>query len=204
MTARSPLQYRAIAEAAGAPPLSGGGNFRNGTTPYDNLTISVKFADGIAIAEDIRVEGPAAAHHLSGTASVPARGNTNMKRRRQPYCGYHAPPGFVLPFVVQGPWEDPLIFPIRKCLIGASPASAPLASTPSRTEDPRRRAFGAGAVYRGGLKPETPMPPSCACAGATGMQRRRTDSGKFRVRGRISENVIRRSSGRIERGMSAL
>src|SRR5207247_10220633 len=54
-------------------PLSGGGNFRSGTTPYDNLTIAVKFADGIATAEDIRVEGPAARITLSGTASVPAR-----------------------------------------------------------------------------------------------------------------------------------
>src|SRR5881227_1273347 len=41
-------------------PLSGGGNFRNGSTPYDNLTIAVKFSDGIATAEDVRVEGPTA------------------------------------------------------------------------------------------------------------------------------------------------
>ena len=33
-------------------PLSGGGNFRNGSTPYDNLTIAVKFSDGVATAED--------------------------------------------------------------------------------------------------------------------------------------------------------
>lgn len=54
-------------------PLSGGGNFRNGSTPYDNLTIAVKFADGIATAEDIRIEGPAAKITLTGTASVPTR-----------------------------------------------------------------------------------------------------------------------------------
>ena len=54
-------------------PLSGGGNFRSGSTPYDNLTIAVKFADGIATAEDVRVEGPAARLTLTGTASVPAR-----------------------------------------------------------------------------------------------------------------------------------
>src|ERR1700761_5413987 len=36
-------------------PLSGGGNFRSGSTPYDTLTIAVKFAEGIATAEDIRV-----------------------------------------------------------------------------------------------------------------------------------------------------
>ena len=28
-------------------PLSGAGNFRNGSTPYDNLTIAVKFAEGL-------------------------------------------------------------------------------------------------------------------------------------------------------------
>ncbi|HTE93997.1 MAG TPA: AsmA family protein, partial [Bradyrhizobium sp.] len=54
-------------------PLSGGGNLRSGSTPYDNLTIAVKFSEGIATAEDIRVEGPAARITLSGTASVPAR-----------------------------------------------------------------------------------------------------------------------------------
>src|SRR5882762_9418617 len=29
-------------------PLSGGGNFRSGSTPYDTLTVALKFADGIA------------------------------------------------------------------------------------------------------------------------------------------------------------
>ena len=51
-------------------PLSGGGNFRSGSTPYDNLTIAVKFADGIASAEDVRVQGPATNLTLTGTASV--------------------------------------------------------------------------------------------------------------------------------------
>ena len=54
-------------------PLSGGGNFRSGSTPYDTLNIAVKFSDGIATAEDVRVEGPAARLTLTGTASVPAR-----------------------------------------------------------------------------------------------------------------------------------
>src|SRR3982075_2707406 len=51
-------------------PLSGGGNFRNGSTPYDNLNIAVKFADGIGTAEDIRVEGPAGRIPLSGPLRV--------------------------------------------------------------------------------------------------------------------------------------
>jgi AsmA protein len=106
-------------------PLSGSGNFRNGSTPYDNLTIAVKFADGIATAEDIRLEGPAARITLSGTASVPAR-EYDMKGVASLNTVANAPAGFVLPFVVQGPWDDPLIFPDPESLIRRSPASAPL------------------------------------------------------------------------------
>ena len=106
-------------------PLSGGGNFRSGSTPYDNLTIAVKFADGIATAEDIRVEGPAAHLTLTGTASVPAR-EYDMKGVASLNSASSGAPGFDLPFVVQGPWDDPLIFPDPESLIRRSPASAPL------------------------------------------------------------------------------
>jgi len=106
-------------------PLSGAGNFRNGSTPYDNLTLAVKFADGIATAEDIRVEGPAARITLTGTASVPAR-EYDMKGVASLTSAPNAAPGFDLPFVVQGPWDDPLIFPDPESLIRRSPASAPL------------------------------------------------------------------------------
>src|SRR5580698_4484908 len=54
-------------------PLSGAGNFRSGATPYSDLTVAVKFADGVATAQDIRVDGPAARLTLTGTVSVPAR-----------------------------------------------------------------------------------------------------------------------------------
>src|ERR1700712_3740153 len=54
-------------------PLSGGGNFRRGSTPFDNLTVAVKFSDGTATAEDVRVEGPNTRLTLTGTASVPTR-----------------------------------------------------------------------------------------------------------------------------------
>ncbi|MFK4573334.1 AsmA protein [Bradyrhizobium ottawaense] len=79
-------------------PLSGGGNFRNGSTPYNNLTIAVKFSDGVATAEDIRVEGPAAKITLTGTASVPTR-EYDMKG----VASLNSTSGFELPFVVQGP-----------------------------------------------------------------------------------------------------
>ena len=128
-------------------PLSGGGNFRSGSTPYDKLTIAVKFSDGIATAEDIRVEGPAARLTLTGTASVPAR-EYDMKGIASLVSAPNAAAGFELPFVVQGPWDDPLIFPDPESLIRRSPASAPLLEFAEGPQDPRRREVGAGSHYR--------------------------------------------------------
>ncbi|MGN1285533.1 MAG: AsmA family protein [Bradyrhizobium sp.] len=106
-------------------PLSGGGNFRSGSTPYDNLNISVKFADGVATADDIRVESPTAKITLTGTASVPSR-EYDLKGVASLTSAAGGGNGFALPFVIQGPWDDPLIFPDPESLIRRSPASAPL------------------------------------------------------------------------------
>ena len=130
-------------------PLSGAGNFRSGSTPYDNLTVAVKFADGIATTEDVRLEGPAARITLTGTASVPAR-EYDIKGVASLTSAPNAAPGFDLPFVVQGPWDDPLIFPDPESLIRRSPASAPLldAVKDRKTRDAVRSVlerFGGGA-----------------------------------------------------------
>src|SRR5882757_4600415 len=106
-------------------PLSGGGNFRSGSTPYDNLNVAVKFADGIATAEDIRVEGPAARITLTGTASVPSR-EYDLKGVASLTSVPGSDKGFDLPFVVQGPWDDPLVFPDPDSLIRRSPGAAQL------------------------------------------------------------------------------
>jgi AsmA protein len=106
-------------------PLSGGGNFRQGSTPYDKLTIALKFSDGIATAEDIRLEGPTAKLTLTGTASVPTR-DYDLKGVASLISAPNAAAGFELPFVVQGPWDDPLIFPDSESLLRRSPATAPL------------------------------------------------------------------------------
>src|SRR5579871_190105 len=53
-------------------PLSGTGNFRSGATPYTNLTVALKFANGVASLEDVQIEGPARIA-MTGTASVPSR-----------------------------------------------------------------------------------------------------------------------------------
>jgi AsmA protein len=106
-------------------PLSGAGNFHGGSTPYDNLNAAVKFSEGIATAQDVRIEGPATRVTLTGTASVPGR-EYDLKGVASLVSAPNTPPEFDLPFVVQGPWEDPLIFPDPESLIRRSPASAPL------------------------------------------------------------------------------
>jgi AsmA protein len=123
-------------------PLSGGGNFRSGSTPYDNLTIALKFSDGIATAEDVRVESPASRVTLTGTASVPAR-EYDLKGVASLTSVPNAPPGFDLPFVIQGPWDDPLIFPDPESLIRRSPGAAPLldAMKDRKTRDAVRSAI---------------------------------------------------------------
>ncbi len=136
-------------------PLSGGGNFRQGSTPYTDLTIAVKFAEGIATAEDVRVEGPAARLTLTGTASVPAR-EYDLKGVASLTSAPNAPPGFDLPFVVQGPWDDPLIFPDPESLIRRSPASAPLLDA---VKDRKTRDAVRSVLERftgGGVKPAVP------------------------------------------------
>jgi AsmA protein len=106
-------------------PLSGGGSFRNGQTPFDKLKMAVRFSDGMATAEDVEVDGPNTRITLSGTASVPAR-EYDLKGVASLTSASGKAASFELPFVVQGPWDDPLIFPDPVSLIRRSPASAPL------------------------------------------------------------------------------
>ncbi|MBR0718146.1 AsmA family protein [Bradyrhizobium liaoningense] len=135
-------------------PLSGGGNFRTGSTPYDKLNVALKFSDGIATAQDIRIEGPSAKITLTGTASVPAR-EYDMKG----VASLNATSGFELPFVVQGPWDDPLIFPDPESLIRRSPASAPLldAVKDRKTRDAVRSVL---ERFTGGKQPASDTAPA--------------------------------------------
>jgi AsmA protein len=107
-------------------PLSGGGNLRSGSTPYDNLNVSVGFNDGIATVEDLRVDGPTTRLTLSGTASVPAREYDLKGIASLTPAAAAGDKAFDLPFVVQGPWDDPLVFPDPESLIRRSPGAAPL------------------------------------------------------------------------------
>src|SRR3954471_23831790 len=103
-------------------PLSGAGSFRNGSTPYDNLTVSLKFSDGIASTEDVRMESGSSRVTLNGTIAVPSR-EFDLKGTASLMANGNST--FDLPFVVQGPWDDPLIFPEAEALIKRSTVTAP-------------------------------------------------------------------------------
>jgi AsmA protein len=108
-------------------PLSGRGELRGGRTPYDLLAINLKVIQGTAQVEEARIEAPAVRLGFAGSASVPAR-ELDLKGTAtlMVSAAADAPPAFELPFVVQGPWEDPLVWPDPQILIKRSGAAAPL------------------------------------------------------------------------------
>jgi AsmA protein len=145
-------------------PLSGTGSFRGGSTPYDSMTIAVKFSDGIATAQDVRVEGPATRITLTGTSSVPAR-EYDLKGIASLTSAPSSGQTFDLPFVVQGPWDDPLIFPDPESLIRRSPTAAPLldALKDRKTRDAVRSVLE--RFTGGGVKPAAAPDAGAAPAG---------------------------------------
>jgi AsmA protein len=106
-------------------PLSGGGEFRNGRTPFDRMTATLKLDQGIATVQNMRLDGPTVRLTLTGTASVPNR-EYDMKGVASLVSAPDAAPTFELPFVLQGPWDEPLLFPDSESLMRRSPATAPL------------------------------------------------------------------------------
>ncbi len=106
-------------------PLSGTGNFRNGTTPFDKLNVAISIKDGVATADNVQINGPATQVTLTGTATIPSR-EYDLKGTASLVSAPDAPPGFQLPFVVQGPWDDPLIFPDSDILIRRSQGATQL------------------------------------------------------------------------------
>jgi AsmA protein len=142
-------------------PLSGAGNLRSGSTPYTNLNVALKFADGIATLEDVQIDGPAHIT-LTGTASVPAR-EFDLKGTAK-LTTADTSSGFELPFMVQGPWDDPLIFPDPDALLRRSPATGPIID---QIKDPKTRDTVRSVIERltgGGKAP--PAAPASAPADA--------------------------------------
>ena len=148
-------------------PLSGGGEFRSGRTPFDKLTVSLRLAEGTANVEDVRLESAAVRLALAGSASIPAR-DLDLKGTASLVAAVaDSPPTFELPFVIQGPWEDPLLLPDAEILIRRSGAAAPLldAVRDPKTRDAVRSVIE--RVTRPGPKPAAVHPAAAQPAAAS-------------------------------------
>ncbi len=105
-------------------PLSGSGDFRSGSTPFDELAINLKIDQGTVSIDDMHVDGPSVKLAVGGQASVPTR-DLDLKGVATLVSTASADE-FDLPFVVQGPWDDPIMLPDAQALIRRSGAAAPL------------------------------------------------------------------------------
>jgi AsmA protein len=105
-------------------PLSGNGDFRSGRTPFDQLVVNLKVNQGVMSVDDMHIVGPSVRLTIGGQASVPTR-DLDLKGVATLLSSPSAEE-FDLPFVVQGPWDDPIMLPDAQSLIRRSGAAAPL------------------------------------------------------------------------------
>ena len=111
--------------------------------------------------KDVRIEGPAARITLTGTASVPSR-EYDLKGVASLNSTPGSDKGFDLPFVVQGPWDDPLVFPDPDSLIRRSPGAAQLLES---LKDSKARDAVKSVLERftgGGARQAAPPAPAAA------------------------------------------
>jgi len=124
-------------------PLSGGGEFRTGKTPYETLLVNLRIIQGMANIEDVRMEGPSVGLALAGTASIPER-DLDLRGTASLLAistSGTAAPAFELPFMVQGSWDDPIILPDPQSRIQRSGAAQPILDAVRSLRDPVRSAI---------------------------------------------------------------
>jgi AsmA protein len=151
-------------------PLSGTGEFPNGRTPFDKLSVSLKIAQGTATVESVTLDGSAVRLALGGSASIPAR-DLDLKGVASlvPTLARDSAAIFDLPFVVQGTWDDPVMLPDVQTLIRRSGAAGPLldAVRGGRSRDAVRNAIDQltrGAEPKDAIAAPAAPPPAPAAA----------------------------------------
>ncbi len=105
-------------------PLSGNGDFRTGRTPFNTFVLNLKIEHGQVSVNDVHLDGPAVRLSVGGQVSIPTR-DLDLQGVATLVSSATANE-FDLPFVVQGPWDDPLMLPDTQSLIRRSGAAAPL------------------------------------------------------------------------------
>ena len=143
-------------------PLSGGGDFRSGRTPFDKLMVNLTIKLGTVTVDEVKLEGSKVRLGLAGTASIPSREFDLRGVAALASAAGDTTPAFELPFVVQGPWDDPIMLPDTQALIQRSPVASPLLnSVKSRnTRDTVRSAIErlTGGAVAPAAAPQPPKP----------------------------------------------
>ncbi len=157
-------------------PLSGGTEFRSGRTPFERLNVAIKIAQGTATVDDVYLEGPAVKLALGGSASIPSR-DLDLKGTASLFttASANGSAAFELPFVVQGPWDDPVMLPDAEILIRRSRATAPLLDAIKDRKardavrsvvDQLRGSTSPSAATSGGSEASVPTTPTAASPAA--------------------------------------
>jgi AsmA protein len=107
------------------PLAPGQAEDRRGRTPFARASGSLTIADGFARTGDIAMDGPNLTISMAGAVHLPVRefdlkGVAHLKKTDD-NSGT-----FDLPFLVQGPWNDPYVLPDPDARILRSQAAAPL------------------------------------------------------------------------------
>lgn len=145
-------------------PLSAGTEFRSGRTPFSQLAVSVRISNGTANVEKVSLEGAAVQLGLAGSASIPARDlDLRGTARLAATATTDGKGSFELPFVVQGPWDDPIMLPDPEVLIRRSGAAAPLLNLLKNRNEAARPALEAPEADKPeAAAPATIQPPASA------------------------------------------
>jgi AsmA protein len=140
-------------------PLSIGGDFRRGRTPFDKVDVTLRIAQGVATVEDVSFEGGPVRLTLGGLAMIPSR-ELDLKGTATLVTSASDTPAFELPFVVQGQWDDPIVLPDARSLIRRS-GGAPLldAVRDRKVREQAREAIERLAREPGTFAPAAATPP---------------------------------------------
>jgi AsmA protein len=145
-------------------PLSIGGDFRRGRTPFDKLGVTLRIAQGLASVEDVALDGGPVRLALGGIAAIPSR-ELDLKGTATLVTTAGDAPAFELPFVVQGQWDDPIVLPDARSLIRRS-GGAPLldAVRDRKVRDQMRETIERMTRDGGAVAPAAATPPPAAPA----------------------------------------
>ena len=149
-------------------PLSGGGEFRSGRTPFDKIAVTLKIENGTVTVQDVKIDGAAVRLALAGSASIPERDLDLKGTATLIGSGKTDAVAFELPFIVQGSWDDPIMLPDPEALIRRSGAAAPLLDA---VRDQRTRDTARSAIERFIGAPVPALPAAEQPAAAAGTQK---------------------------------